>query len=204
MKKRTGYKWLTPLAAVFLMLGLAGCGDKAVEQTASFAGGKVQQIQINTDGQSVKVSRSEDAEVKIRMKTSGELPAVLDGDVLTVNLEPASGFIHLKSATLYLEIPDQSYQSISLITTSGDIELADAQARDIQLAADSGSITVSGYTGTVEAATQSGKINSSLADPADIKNDGGGQSLKLTIDGADTGTSVLSAKSQSGNISVEK
>ncbi|MBT2289354.1 DUF4097 family beta strand repeat protein [Paenibacillus albidus] len=204
MKKRTGYKWLTPLAAAFLMLGIAGCGDKAVEQTASFAGGEVQQIQIHTDGQSVKVSRSEDAEVKIRMKASGELPAVLDGDVLTVNLEPASGFIHLKSATLYLEIPDQSYQSISLITTSGDIELADAQARDIQLAADSGSITVSGYTGTVEAATQSGKINSSLADPADIKNDGGGQSLKLTIDGADTGTSVLSAKSQSGNISVEK
>lgn len=114
-------KWFVLIAAAFVILVLAGCGDKTVEKTASFEGSRVQQIEVKTEGQSIKVSRSKDSEVKLRMKTNGELPAALEAGVLTVNAEPASGFIHLKNETVYLELPEQSFESIRLATASGNI-----------------------------------------------------------------------------------
>ncbi|AIQ18442.1 hypothetical protein H70357_18375 [Paenibacillus sp. FSL H7-0357] len=203
MTKYKGKKWFVLIAAAFVILVLAGCGDKAVEKTASFEGSKVQQIEVKTEGQSIKVSRSKDSEVKLRMKTSGELPAGLEAGVLTVNTEPASGFIHLKNETLYLELPEQSYESIRLATASGNITF-EGQAQTISLNADSGNITVNGFTGEVDASTQSGKINLGVEASTEIQTDGGGQSLKGTVGTANTEASTLSVHSASGNINLEE
>ncbi|MNO18871.1 hypothetical protein D3C76_85910 [compost metagenome] len=203
MTKYTGGKWLVLIPAAFIMLVLAGCGDKAVEKTASFEGSKVQQIEVKTDGQSIQVSLSKDSEVKLRMKTDGELPAVLEEGVLAVNAEPASGFIHLKNETIYLELPEQSYESIRLATSSGNITFEDGQVEQIVLDADSGNITVTGFAGEIDAATQSGTINSGVQASAEIQTDGGGQSLKGKVGPANAETSTLSVHSVSGNITLE-
>ncbi|CQR54927.1 DUF4097 family beta strand repeat-containing protein [Paenibacillus riograndensis] len=204
MTKYIRRTWLILIPAAFVMLILAGCGDKAVEKTASFEGSKVQQIEVKTDGQSIQVSRSKDSDVKLRMKTEGELPAVLKAGVLTVSAEPASGFIHLKNETLYLELPEQSYESIRLATASGNITFEDGQAKTILLDADSGNITVTGFAGEIDAATQSGTIHSEVQASAEIQTGGGGQSLKGKVGAESAENSTLSVHSASGNITLEK
>ncbi|WP_438496098.1 DUF4097 family beta strand repeat-containing protein [Paenibacillus sp. IHBB 3054] len=200
MTKYKGKKWFVLIEAAFVILVLAGCGDKAVEKTASFEGSKVQQIKVETEGQSIKVSRSKDSEVKLRMKTSGELPA-LEAGVLTVKAKPASGFIHLKNATVYLELPEQSFESIRLTTASGNITF-EGQGQTILLNADSGNITVNGFTGEIDASTQSGKINLDVEASTEIQTDGGGQSLNGTVGTANTEASTMSVHSASGNINL--
>ncbi|MEK8213917.1 MULTISPECIES: DUF4097 family beta strand repeat-containing protein [unclassified Paenibacillus] len=203
MTKYKGNKWFVLIAAAFLILVLAGCGDKTVEKTASFEGSRVQQIEVKTEGQSIKVSRSKDSEVKLRMKTNGGLPAALEAGVLTVNAEPASGFIHLKNETVYLELPEQSFESIRLATASGNITF-EGEGQTIMLDADSGNITVNGFTGEIDASTQTGKINLGIEASTEIHTDGGGQSLKGTVGIANTEASTLSVHSASGNINLEK
>ncbi|AIQ68217.1 DUF4097 family beta strand repeat-containing protein [Paenibacillus graminis] len=203
MTKYIRRTWLILIPAAFVMLILAGCGDKSVEKTASFEGSKVQQIEVKTDGQSIQVSRSKDSDVKLRMKTEGELPAVLEEGVLTVGAEPASGFIHLKNETIYLELPEQSYESIRLATASGNITFEDGQGEQIVLDADSGNITVSGFAGEIDAATQSGTIHSEVQASSEVQTDGGGQSLKGKVGAESAETSTLSVHSASGNITLE-
>jgi len=196
--------WKAIISLGFMILVLVGCGGKETSRSLTFQETEVTGIQIKTDSQNIKVSRTDDAKVKVHMKASKNLEPTLEKGILTIDLDSPSGFIHLSSADLLVEIPDKLLHSIDLLTVSGDISLTASNAQELHLTTDSGRITVHGFEGSIDAEAQSGTIKSSLAAPLDIISENGGQQLKTHIGAADSTASLLVVRSSAGNIMLNE
>jgi len=192
--------WKAVISLGFMILVLIGCGGKETSRSFTFQEAEVRAIQIKTDAQNIKVSRSNDSKVKINMKANKNIEPTLEKGILTIDIDSPSSFINLSSADLQLEIPDKLLQSINLLTVSGDISLTASNAQELHLTTDSGRITVHGFQGRIDAEAQSGKIKSSLAAPLDIISENGGQKLKTDIGAVNGTASLLVARSSAGNI----
>ncbi|WP_223066204.1 DUF4097 family beta strand repeat-containing protein [Paenibacillus caui] len=202
MKKVFSYMIATLVIGV-LAASLSGCGLNSKNKVISFKGDQLEQINIHANGQNIKLRPSSDSQVKVSMKTNKELPATLEGGVLTIDLAPLSGFIHFKTATLYVDVPVKSYQKISLTSTSGSISVEDLTAKEMSATADSGDIAVKGLKGKVDAETGSGKITSSITDSSAISTKGAGQRLNASVGAAEADAPQLTLRSVSGNIRLE-
>lgn len=188
-----------------LMIALAGCKSDSSEQIKAFPGDQVKQIHIRADGQNIKVRPSDDKQLKLSMQAKDklQLPAALKDGVLTVEVKPPSGIIHLKTTTLYVEVPAESYPDLKLATTSGSIIVEDVKAKELILTADSGTIKVSGFEGKIDASTRSGKIKSSLATSSEVQSKDGGYILKASIGPEKADAPRLEIRSTSGNIDLD-
>ncbi|AWB43513.1 hypothetical protein DCC85_04265 [Paenibacillus sp. CAA11] len=153
--------WAGLLGIVILLAGVTGCdgGTAADLKSKTFENSQVKRIVITTEGQNIKLVPSSSGQIKVSYPTKKDLPAELKGDELSVHIKPSSGFIHLGTATLSLEVPAQGDQSLEVRTESGNITVdPKLQLPEVKLDTDSGNVDVQGYIGSVEATTNSGKI----------------------------------------------
>lgn len=179
--KNLNSKLIIGLSVGFLSLIISGCGSDSASknETKSFEGQKVEEIYIKTGGQNIELRPSSNEEIKVSMNTDKELPAKVNGNVLTVDIKESSDFINFKTDTVYVDVPGETYKKISLITTSGNIKGKDLNTEELTLNSDSGEIDIDGYNGNkiigefVASNVKLEGINGDLA----IKNDTGNVSV---------------------------
>ncbi len=195
---------------LFIILGLfmiitAGCdADRNAEhQIKSFSAEEIKEIYISTDGQNIELLPTHGEQVAVSMKTNSPLPAILAEGVLTIKLDASSKYINFKSKTLYVEIPNRLYQILKLTSASGNISLEKINAKEITILTDSGNISVKGFEGEITAATDSGKISSSLDISSSIIPKASGYTLNGGIHADNATNAQLKLHSVSGNITLD-
>lgn len=131
------------LCALTMTLILVGCkpGEAAPEK---FDIGNISAVNITTGANDVIIRHAEDNVAAVSLKGhKGEL-AVLEGDTLTIDVPMPDAGINLKSSEpLYINIPKNSYQSITVKSEYGNI-------------------TTVGLTGIIDAKSELGEIECDL------------------------------------------
>ncbi|WP_445506039.1 DUF4097 family beta strand repeat-containing protein [Niallia sp. 03190] len=160
---------------------ISGCGSNSLSknETKSFEGQKIEEINIKTGGQNIEFRPSNGKEVTVKMKAEKELPAKVEDNVLSVVIEDSSDFINFKTETLYVDIPKDTYKKINLVTTSGNITGEDLKAEKLILTADSGEININGFEGDkVKGEVVSGNVKLvNIMGDLSIENDTGNVSV---------------------------
>lgn len=144
--KKIKRKFISLGSIGLLVLGLTACNSKNTKEE-TYNVEKVNEIVVKTDGQDIEVRPTDDKNVKVSMKGAKEIPAQINGDVLTINIEESSGFINLKTKTLYVDVPEKIYKKVSIITTSGNVSGEKIKAEELIFTSDSGDIDINGYEG---------------------------------------------------------
>lgn len=202
MKSKSKKVLLTILLMLFAII-IIGCDNNAENKTQSFSAQEVEQIHINTVGESIELISSESDQVRVSLKTSSPLSAVLNDGVLTILVDAPSKYINFKSKTLYVEVPSKIYEAINLTSASGNISFKEIKSKEITVSTDSGNITIQGFKGEVEAVTDSGKMSSSLPIASFIKPQASGYILKSPIEQETRDPYKLNLHSVSGNLVLD-
>ncbi|PWV89407.1 putative adhesin [Paenibacillus cellulosilyticus] len=162
-------------AAALIMSGCDSDSESTSGQAEqTFRADKVMEIAIQTDGQNIEIVPSSGSDIRINSKSGKEVPAELNGDVLSIHFESSAG-IHFKTDRLHIEIPSKTYRKISLASESGHIEGQQLDANELVLSGGSGKIEVSGYTGSrIEGHSAAGNIElTDVEGELNIDNDTG-------------------------------
>ena len=187
----------------FLSFVISGCGlnQDSKNETKSFEGNEVEEIYIKTGAQNIELRPSNDAYIKVSMKTALELPAKLSGNVLTVDVEESDNMINIKTETLYVDLPGEVYKKISLITTSGNITGEKLNTDELVLTSDSGEIDINGFDGKMlKGEIVAGNVTlKGINGDLDINNDTG----NVTVSHKGIFQNDSSIRSNTGKVEVE-
>lgn len=188
---------------ICLIVLLTGCKE-AEEHVETWKTAEIDEMEIVANGNNIEFSPTDMEEITVRMKSSSELPYILDGTVLRVHAEDSSNFINFKTNTIQIDVPTTLFKKISLKTTSGNIIGQNLLAEEILIHTDSGNIDLEldpTLSVQLDVVNETGKINTSLVAKEEIKQTGSGHELSGTFGDGDD--SLMKVQSVSGSITIE-
>jgi DUF4097 and DUF4098 domain-containing protein YvlB len=172
----------------------------------------IQAIDVRALSADVRVMRSSDSETHVVAKDANETVEVRDG-VLIVTQQPGSqakkstsflGFhfnFSFSGGSLAVYLADRAWESVSVRTTSGDLEAEDVRAKAFSLLSKSGDIEARHLTveGKLEAESMSGDIELGAVAAGEISM----ASMSGDIETDEIETGNLSMRSKSGDLDIE-
>ncbi|MBO1001270.1 DUF4097 family beta strand repeat-containing protein [Pseudogracilibacillus auburnensis] len=189
--------------SICLIVLLTGCKE-AEEHVETWKAAEIDEMEIVANGNNIEFLPTDTEEITVRMKSSSELPYILEGTVLRVHAEDSSSFINFKTNTIQIDVPTTLFKKISLKTTSGNINGQNPLAEEILIHTDSGNIDLEldpTLSVQLDVVNETGKINTSLVAKEDIKQTGSGHELSGTFGNGDD--SLMKVQSVSGSITIE-
>lgn len=189
--------------SICLIVLLTGCKE-AEEHVETWKAAEIDEMEIVANGNNIEFLPTDTEEITVRMKSSSELPYILEGTVLRVHAEDSSSFINFKTNTIQIDVPTTLFKKISLKTTSGNINGQNLLAEEILIHTDSGNIDLEldpTLSVQLDVVNETGKINTSLVAKEEIKQTGSGHELSVTF--GDGGDSLMKVQSVSGSITIE-
>ncbi|WP_026673324.1 DUF4097 family beta strand repeat-containing protein [Alkalihalobacterium bogoriense] len=139
---------LSVIFAIIIMLNMTACSDSSnIVNSESIPGDGIEELIIKTMGQNIQLQPSHDDDFKVAMKNDKNLSIETKGNVLTIDASRSSKIINFKSETLIIEFPERVYNTIDVVTASGNISGKDIQAENLILTVSSGDIYLNGFKG---------------------------------------------------------
>lgn len=147
---------LVLLTVVGLAMGCQGVGKSGYHHEASFEAKLIEEIEINNESWDIEFKRSDSSNITIACdgKRQGNKsdPVTIDQEgnkiVVTQNDQGGAmaGLTFGKKGTIYISIPDQGVDTITLNNDAGDIKMKDVSALNIAFTNHSGSETIEGLS----------------------------------------------------------
>lgn len=188
---------------ICLIVLLTGCKE-AEEHVETWKAAEIDEMEIVANGNNIEFFPTDMEEITVRMKSSSELPYILDGTVLRVHAEDSSSFINFKTNIIQIDVPTTLFKKIRLKTTSGNIIGQNLLAEEILIHTDSGNIDLEldpTLSVQLDVVNETGKINTSLVVKEEIKQTGSGHELSGTFGDGDD--SLMKVQSVSGSITIK-
>lgn len=139
-----------------------------IHQEKTISAAHVTAVRVNTDVAAVEVSPGNSANVTAVLSGRSTLPAkdyhlteTISGSTLTVSLSHSPGFTvnTSENITLRVTIPKRSYNSLSLHTNTGKIDVHNVTAKATTVHVETGKIDVEAVTGPVTATSNVGEVS---------------------------------------------
>lgn len=149
----------------------AGCqgGGQNFDSKTSFAANGLQAIEINNDSWDIEFKNTESEQITIACegkrhdKKSDPVTLTHNGNKLVVTQQDQGGmegFSFGKRGTIYISIPDNEVQMITVNNGSGDIKMKDVTATNIVISNDSGMQIMEGLSADKgEFSSKDGELN---------------------------------------------
>lgn len=146
------------LLLTIISVALTACSDKT-EYQSSIPAPQIKHLIIETGGNNIVVKQGTSSDITASI-------AGYDGDLLiaegnTARLKipmPKAGINFSTPAPLSISIPEDSLDSLTLLSEAGHIYLENITVAEVNATTEYGNIFVSGLSGTVSADTQMGNI----------------------------------------------
>lgn len=192
--------WKITLLAT-ICVGMAGCSDKA-KNTDTAQVGEIENIVIKTSGNDIIVQETSGDNVTASIiGYDGDLIVQKDNTLL-IDIPTPKGGVKLSSPkTLYIGIPHSGILSLSATSDTGKVKIESVNVNKISVSTQIGNIATSELTGSVNAKTDLGKIQSSLKLSNDINDSGDGASYDGII--GDKPEMTINLYSSMGDIEME-
>ncbi len=139
-----------------LAMGCQGVGKPAYHHEASFEATLIEEIEINNESWDIELKRSDSPNITIacdgKRQDNKRDPVTIDqeGKKIVVTQKDQggamAGFTFGKKGTIYISIPDQEVDTITLNNDAGDIKMKDISAQNIVFTNHSGSETIEGLS----------------------------------------------------------
>ncbi|MFD3271777.1 DUF4097 domain-containing protein [Paenibacillus dendritiformis] len=151
-----------------LAVGCQGVGRQSFENKTSFAANGIQAIEINNDSWDIELKNTESRQITITCEGKREdkkidpVTVTNEGNKLVVTQRDQGGmggFSFGKKDTIYITIPDNEVETITLNNGSGDIKMKDVTVKNIVISNDSGTEIMEGVSAEKgEFASQDGEL----------------------------------------------
>lgn len=152
-----------------LAVGCQGVGRQSFENKTSFAANGIQAIEINNDSWDIELKNTDSKQITITCEGKREDkkidPVTLtnEGNKLVVTQRDQGGmegFSFGKKGTIYITIPDNEVETITLHNGSGDIKMKGVTAQNMVISNDSGTEIMEGVSADKgEFTSQDGELN---------------------------------------------
>lgn len=152
-----------------LAVGCQEAGKQSFENKTSFAASRIEAIEINNDSWDIEFKNTESKQITIACegkrqdKKSDPVTIHHNGNKLVVTQQDQGGmegFSFGKKGTIYITIPDNEVETITLNNGSGDIKMKGVSAPNIVISNDSGTEIMEGVSADKgEFASQDGEFN---------------------------------------------
>ncbi|MDM5186638.1 DUF4097 family beta strand repeat-containing protein [Bacillus sp. DX4.1] len=212
-----------------LVFSIKGVGAKSFEKTKSFEVDRIEEVEINNESWDIEFKNTKSKkiiiEVEGKQKDKKNDPVTIknDGKKIEVNQQDQKGmfegFSFGKKGTIYISIPKNEVDTITLNNSFGDIKMNDVTTKNIVISNDSGAGKIEGLSAVKGKFTsRDGELslkNSSLKELTVASNTGDNYltsvtSPKMKITSTDGEVSIKDAKegkslfveTKSGDIAV--
>lgn len=139
-----------------LAIGCQGVGKSGYHHEASFEAKLIEEIEINNESWDIEFKRSDSSNITIacdgKRQDNKSDPVTIDQEgnkiVVTQNDQGGAiaGFTFGKKGKIYISIPGQEVDTITLNNDAGDIKMKDVSALNIAFTNHSGSETIEGLS----------------------------------------------------------